>query len=141
MILTIVPVWFVTIDFPRIWAKGLLSPEKQNLVEEAEMKEMKTVVKCLLGLFLLLAFVAACSPQPKSRSTGAYVDDKVITARVEAALIGNEQTKARQISIETYRGVVQLSGFVDSKQSKQVAEQVTRGVKGVVDVKNDLIVR
>jgi len=105
------------------------------------MKEMKMVARCLLGMFLLLAFVTACSPQPKSRSTGAYVDDKVITARVETALIGNEQTKARQISIETYRGVVQLSGFVDSKQSKEVAEQVTRGVKGVVDVKNDLIVR
>jgi osmotically-inducible protein OsmY len=105
------------------------------------MKEMKTVVKCLLGLFLLLAFVAACGPKPKSRSTGAYVDDKVITAKVETALIGNENTKARQISVETYRGVVQLSGFVDSKQSKEAAEQVTRGVTGVIDVKNDLIVR
>ena len=105
------------------------------------MKEMKMAVRCLLGMFLLLALVAACGPKPKSRSTGAYVDDKVITAKVETALIGNEQTKARQISVETYRGVVQLSGFVDSKQSKAVAEQVTRGVKGVVDVKNDLIIR
>jgi osmotically-inducible protein OsmY len=104
------------------------------------MKRMSVLTKCVSGLILLFAFTA-CSATPTSRSTGTYIDDKAITARVETALMRNERTKARQISIETYRGVVQLSGFVDSEESKEVAEEVAKGVKGVVDVKNDLRIR
>ena len=75
------------------------------------------------------------------RSTGTYLDDKAITAKVEAELVANKDTSALQVEVETYNGVVQLSGFVDSEKSKDAAEKVAQGVKGVVDVKNNLIVR
>jgi len=104
------------------------------------MKGKKSMMRCLMAIFLLLAFTA-CSSSPTSRSTGTYVDDQAITAKVKTELIANKETKALQIEVETYRGVVQLSGFVDSEKSKDTAGELARGVKGVVDVKNDLNVR
>jgi osmotically-inducible protein OsmY len=104
------------------------------------MKRMGTITKCLLATILLLAF-AACASTSTSRSTGTYVDDQAITAKVKAGLVANEETKAMQIKVETYRGVVQLSGFVDNERSKETAGKIAEGVEGVVDVKNDLIVR
>lgn len=104
------------------------------------MKRTKSITKYLMAALLLLAF-SACASSPTSRSTGTYVDDQAITAKVKTELIANKDTKALQIEVETYRGVVQLSGFVDNEKSKETAEGLARGVKGVVDVKNDLNVR
>jgi len=104
------------------------------------MRTTGKYAKFLLGIVLLLAFTA-CSSTKTSRSTGTYVDDKVIASKVKTELITNEETKARNIEVEVYRGVVQLSGFVETERSKEVAGDVARRVDGVVDVKNNLIVR
>jgi len=104
------------------------------------MNRMRIATPYLLGL-LVPFLLTACAGSGTKRSTGTYLDDKTITAKVEAGLAGNQDTSALQVEVETYRGVVQLSGFVDSEKSKDAAEQVARGVAGVVDVKNNLIVR
>jgi osmotically-inducible protein OsmY len=104
------------------------------------MKRTGKYAKCLLGVLLLLAFTA-CASSESTRSTGTYVDDKVIASKVKTELITNEETKARNIEVEVYQGVVQLSGFVETERSKKMAGDIARRVEGVVDVKNDLIVR
>jgi osmotically-inducible protein OsmY len=104
------------------------------------MKITGKYAKYLLGVILLLAFTA-CSSTEKTRSTGTYVDDKVIASKVKTELIANEETKARNIEVEVYQGVVQLSGFVETESSKKMAGDIARRVEGVVDVKNDLIIR
>ena len=77
-----------------------------------------------------------------TRSTmGETLDDSVITAKVKTALVGDPVTKARQISVETLHGVVQLSGFVDSEAERDQASVVAKGVAGVHDVRNDLAVK
>jgi len=74
-------------------------------------------------------------------STGEYVDDSVITTKVKALLAGDDFLKSFQISVETFKGVVQLSGFVNSQQAADKAGQIARSVNGVTSVKNNLIVK
>jgi hyperosmotically inducible periplasmic protein len=92
-------------------------------------------------LFTLVAYIGCASQSAQSRSTGTYVDDKTISAKIKADLIGDPLTKAREIDVNTYKGIVQLSGFVDTPEASQRAEQIARNTKGVVDVKNNLIVK
>jgi osmotically-inducible protein OsmY len=88
---------------------------------------------------------AGCSSTPSSgpvqtaaANAGRVVDDSVITAKVKAALVQDPVTKAHEISVETFHGTVQLSGFVDNAQSKQRAGELAQNVEGVRDVKNSL---
>jgi osmotically-inducible protein OsmY len=90
---------------------------------------------------LLLTAFTAQAEDPAKRSTGAYVDDKVVTTKVKAALLKDPEVKALQVNVETYKGVVQLSGFVDKQEQIPRAAEVAKGVEGVKSVKNDLIVR
>lgn len=76
-----------------------------------------------------------------NRSAGEVVDDVALTARVKAALAGNTVTKARQIDVDTRKGVVELHGFVDSQAEITEAVKEARAVSGVVDVRNDLEVK
>lgn len=91
----------------------------------------------LLAVGLLLAPAIAALSQDEARRPS----DAEITARVKTALIRNDETKAQQINVETERGIVQLSGFVDSGQMKQAAAATAREVAGVQEVRNALIVR
>jgi osmotically-inducible protein OsmY len=75
------------------------------------------------------------------RSTGEYIDDKAVTAKVKAALLKDPEIKALQVKVETYNGVVQLSGFVDKPEQISRAGEVAKGVEGVKSVKNDLNLR
>jgi hyperosmotically inducible protein len=93
-----------------------------------------------LAVFVMLA-VIGCAGSESSRSTGAYLDDKTISSKVEAKLAADSLTQAVQVDVETYNGVVQLSGFVDKKETIDRAEQLTWSVPGVKDVKNNLIFR
>ncbi len=102
------------------------------------------------GLALgVIAMLGCASSQPAhpahpartGETAGEYVDDTVITTRVKAALLNEQALKSFQINVKTYRDVVQLSGFVDSAQSARLAGRVAEGVKGVVTVRNDLIVK
>lgn len=77
----------------------------------------------------------------KHESAGAYLDDSVITAKVKAAVLNEPTLKSAEINVETYKGVVQLTGFVSSRASADKATEVARGVKGAISVKNDMIIK
>ena len=97
-----------------------------------------------IGYFVLLMLIttfAACASTSKQESTGEYIDDSVITTKVKSLLAGDDFLKSFQISVETYKGTVQLSGFVGSEKAVDKADQIARSVKGVKSVKNDLIVK
>jgi osmotically-inducible protein OsmY len=85
--------------------------------------------------------VVGCSSSPTKESTGEYIDDAAITAKVKAAIFNEPTLKATEINVETYKGDVQLSGFVAQPQDAQKAADVARGVKGVSSVKNDIRVK
>ena len=104
------------------------------------MKKRNIVIHCLVLLMLIATFVA-CASTPKKESTGEYVDDSVITTKVKSLLVADDFLKSFQISVETYKGTVQLSGFVNSEQAVDKASEIARSVKGVKSVKNDLIVK
>ena len=98
----------------------------------------------ILGLLVCIALVTAfvgCASTPTRESSGQYVDDSVITTKVKAAILDDPALKVFQINVETFKGEVQLSGFVDSAQSVRKAGEVARGVKGVKSVKNNLVVK
>ena len=104
------------------------------------MKKRNIVIRCLV-LLMLIATFAACASTRTRESTGEYIDDSVITTKVKSLLAADDFLKSFQISVETYKGSVQLSGFVSSQQAVDKAGQIARSVKGVKSVKNDLIVK
>ncbi len=95
----------------------------------------------VLALVTASALFTGCAGTPTRESTGEYIDNAAITARVKTALISDPVTKARDITVESFRGTVQLSGFVNSSEEKTRAEQVARAVDGVVAVQNSLVVK
>ena len=104
------------------------------------MKERNIIIRCLVLLMVITTF-SACASTRTHESTGEYVDDSVITTKVKSLLANDDFFKSFQISVETYKGIVQLSGFVNSQQAIDKAGQIARSVKGVTSVKNDLIVK
>ena len=104
------------------------------------MKKRNIVIRCLV-LLTLLAIFAGCAATSTRESTGEYIDDSVITTKAKSLLAGDDLLKSFQISVETYQGTVQLSGFVNSRQASDKASEITRSVKGVKSVKNNLIVK
>lgn len=93
-----------------------------------------------LSCLLILALVA-CAPTPTREGTGEYIDDAVVTGKVKAALVADPELKATEINVETFRGTVQLSGFVSSPEHIQKAVEMARNIKGVRSVKNDMVVK
>lgn len=89
----------------------------------------------------LIAALGACSKQGEQSTTGQYLDDAAVTAKVKADLIKDDTVKATEIQVETTEGVVQLSGFVGSEEARQRAEQLAKSIEGVKSVRNDLAVR
>lgn len=87
---------------------------------------------------LFIASLLGCAPTAKKEGTGEYVDDTVVTAKVKAAIVKEPSLKATEINVETFKGKVQLSGFVNSQADINKAVEIARGVKGVVEVKNDM---
>lgn len=87
---------------------------------------------------LMLTAVVGCASTSKQESTGQYVDDTLITTAVKAAILNEPSLKVSEINVETFKGVVQLSGFVRSQDNIATAIKVTRGVNGVKSVKNDM---
>jgi osmotically-inducible protein OsmY len=104
------------------------------------MKERNIVIHFLVFL-MLLSVLAACASTRAHESAGEYIDDSVITTKVKALLADDGFLKSFQIGVETYQGTVQLSGFVDSPQAVDKAGEITKSVKGVKSVKNNLIVK
>lgn len=100
----------------------------------------KVLSAVLLGM-ASVAFVGGCAPTRTQESVGQYTDDATITARVKAALLQESDVKSNEITVETFRGVVQLSGFVDNRDMAQRAVARAEQVPGVRSVKNDLQIR
>jgi osmotically-inducible protein OsmY len=92
----------------------------------------------ILVLTIVLAVAWGCGSTAKTEGTGEYVDDSVITTKVKAAIFNDPALKVNEINVETFKGVVQLSGFVRSQADIDKAVQVARGVAGVKSVKNDM---
>jgi osmotically-inducible protein OsmY len=91
----------------------------------------------VLAAFVLAA-VMGCASTATSESTGEYVDDSLITTKVKTAILQEPNLKVAEINVETFKGVVQLSGFVSSKAAKDQAVTLARGIGGVKSVKDDM---
>lgn len=104
---------------------------------------MKTLARILpiLAMSLLLASLSGCAGTDTRSSTGEYLDDVAITTRVKAAILNDPNLRSSEISVETFRNVVQLSGFVSSQAEINAAVELTRSVAGVRSVKNDMRLR
>jgi osmotically-inducible protein OsmY len=100
-------------------------------------------MKQLKGIFAFLAVIAltgvlGCASTAKHEGTGEYVDDSVITTKTKAAIFDEPSLHSAEINVETFKGVVQLSGFVSSRANIDKAVEVARGVEGVTSVRNDM---
>ena len=103
------------------------------------MMQLKRISAFLLAL--VAASILGCAGSSTKESTGEYFDDTWITTKVKAALLEDEQVKSNEVNVETFKGVVQLSGFVSSNAAMQQAVKVTRGIQGVTSVKNDMRIK
>jgi osmotically-inducible protein OsmY len=90
---------------------------------------------------LLVVTLVGCAPGEKRASAGEYIDDTMITGKVKAALIADPDLKATEINVETYKGTVQLSGFVSAPEHIPKAVKLTRDIEGVKGIKNDIAVK
>jgi osmotically-inducible protein OsmY len=90
---------------------------------------------------VMLVVLAACAPTATREGTGEYLDDTVITSKVKAAFAADPEVKATEVKVETFKGTVQLSGFVASRESAQKAVEIARNVKGVKGVRNNTVLK
>ena len=104
------------------------------------MKKRTILIVCLV-LMMLIASLVACASTSQQSGTGEYVDDSVITTKVKSLLAADDFLKSFEISVETYKATVQLSGFVDSQKAIDKAVEIAGGVAGVKSVKNNLSVK
>ncbi|PWF41912.1 BON domain-containing protein [Massilia glaciei] len=104
---------------------------------------MKTSQRLATMLFAasLLGTLGGCAATDTREGTGEYIDDTVITAKVKASIFNQPSLKATEINVETFKGVVQLSGFVRDAADASLAGTIARGIKGVTSVKNDIRVK
>ena len=108
-------------------------------LEGLVMNRLNRVFALLLAIVFLSAL--GCAGSPTQESTGEYITDSWITTKVKAALADDRQVKATEVNVETFKGVVQLSGFVSSDTAMSEAVRIARGIKGVKSVKNDMRVK
>lgn len=104
------------------------------------MKWFKVLSGIVIAAVVALS-VSACAPTAKKEGTGGYIDDTVVTTKVKTALLADKSLKSTEINVETFKGRVQLSGFVISSQAANRAVQVTRGVAGVQSVVNNMQIK
>jgi hyperosmotically inducible periplasmic protein len=130
---------------PMIPRGGELDTPRRYYDDVTPSRSMKKSVIALLAVLAtssgFVLFQTGCAATPTRESTGEYVDDSSITTKVKAALVRDPVVKALDVKVETFKGVVQLSGFVDTPDQKSRAEQVTRGIAGVQSVKNNISIK
>ena len=124
--------------------EGSIERDRRFIMHQEYHHETIQSVRYLLATFcfavLLISFLG-CASTPKQEGTGEYLDDTVITTKVKAAVFSEPSLKSAEINVETFKGVVQLSGFVSSRADINKAVAVARSVKGVESVKNDMRVK
>lgn len=101
----------------------------------------KPIARRWLGAAAAAFLVAACAPTEVQDSTGQYIDDTVLTAHIKSALYSDVQVRNMNVGVETFRGVVQLSGFANSAQERARAEELARSIKGIKSLENDIHVK
>lgn len=104
------------------------------------MSLLKNVSK-FLSLTFFVVLLGACTTTRTEESTGQFIDNSAVTTKVKAAFLNDNLVKARVITVKTYKGVVQLSGFVNSHAEANRAANLARGIEGVKSVQNDLIIK
>jgi hyperosmotically inducible protein len=111
-----------------------------QLIKEPNMNKFG---KSLSAMFVAVTLVAVggCASTAQQEGTGEYVDDSVITTKVKTAIFNEPTLKVAEINVETFKGVVQLSGFVKTQADSGKASEVARGVGGVKSVKNDIRIK
>src|SRR6185503_950344 len=117
--------------------------DEQVQFENEKGRVMKNALKQLgwiLCLAVSLGFLGCAGTQTKE-STGEVIDNSAITAKIKAALVDDPMVSAMQIKVKSFRGVVQLSGFVDTEQQKERAQKIAEGIDGVREVRNDIVVK
>ena len=102
------------------------------------IENRKLLAAALLGLTLA---AAGCSSSPTRESTGEYIDDSALTTRVKARFVEDPQVSAMRINVETFKGVVQLSGFANSTDEASRAVNIAQATTGVKSVKNDIRIK
>lgn len=104
---------------------------------------MKYLIRFFFAIFLALTLLTAvgCASTKTQEGTGEYVDDSVITSKVKAAILAEPSLSSTEINVETFKGVVQLSGFVSSQAEINKAIDVARSIRGVASVKNDMLLK
>lgn len=107
---------------------------------EKTMSNANFITRFIVGL-ALVAFIAGCAGSRHQESTGEYIDDSVLTTKVTAEIVKDPVLNAFQIKVESFKGVVQLSGFVNSAQDAYRAVSLANSVAGVQGVKNSLVVK
>lgn len=105
------------------------------------MMKAKNFINYFIIGFCLFAFFAGCAGTRHKESTGEYVDDSVITAKVKKQIFNDPTLKVLQINVKTFKGEVQLSGFVNSATTSARVAEVAKSVKGVLSVKNSLVIK
>ena len=99
-------------------------------------KIAQLVLVCALG-----GILAGCAGTAQIESTGEYIDDTLVTSRVKSVLLNDPDVSGLAVNVETFKGTVQLSGFVKTVAERNRAVQLVRGVAGVRQVKNDILIR
>ncbi|NEZ04132.1 BON domain-containing protein [Wenzhouxiangella sp. XN201] len=92
-------------------------------------------------LAILLLTIVGCAGSETQESTGEYIDDTWITTKVKTELVKSDIVKSREVNVETFKGIVQLSGFVSSQAAMDEAVRIARNIKGVESVKNDMRIK
>lgn len=98
---------------------------------------MRTTLSAVFATLILMATIG-CASTRTQEGTGEYIDDSVITTKVRTAILGEPGLKVSEINVETFKGVVQLSGFVSSREDITSAVKLASAVNGVKSVKNDM---
>jgi len=122
-------------------AAGVAAGEEKTIMKEPLTGSRFTSSCALTGILAVGWFTFGCAGSRTSDSTGQYVDDTAITTKVKSALLGDEAVKSFEIKVETFKGVVQLSGFVDTEDQRAAATRDAMAVGGVKDVKDNLTLK
>lgn len=103
------------------------------------MKTSNYISAAILAIVCTVAL--GCAGSPTQESTGEYLSDTWITTKVKAALVNDSVVKSTEVNVETFKGIVQLSGFVSSDEAMDQAVLVARNIEGVTSVKNDMQIK
>lgn len=123
------------------WEDAANREKRWDTMPRVMKTSLKFVALLAIGVAGVLSLPTGCAGTATRQSTGEYVDDAAITAKVKTALVRDEIVKAMQVEVTTFKGNVQLSGFVDTAEQKSRAAMLAAGIEGVTNVTNNISVK